>query len=182
VNTVDFALREGILNGEAGRWRLHGGAGRAGVGVPDSLRQMIERQLETLPEDDRQALEAGSVVGAEFSVAAVAAALQVDAETLDDRCEGLAWTGQFVTAPASRSGPTARWRPLSLRHALYRDVTYARVAPARRARMHRRIAERKVAAFGSRAAEIAGELSAHFEAARDVRQAVTYRRRPATTP
>jgi predicted ATPase len=178
VNVVDFALRQGLLTDESGRWALRGGRGVLDAAVPDSLRQMIERQLESLTPEERQALEAASVMGTQFSIAAVAAALQIDAEPLDDRCEGLAWKGHFILAAGVEEWPdgtiSGRYRFV---HALYRDVLYDRVAAARRVRLHRRIAECKVAAFGSRAGEIAGELAAHFEAARDTRQALSYHSR-----
>jgi tetratricopeptide (TPR) repeat protein len=178
VNVVDFALRQGLVAEEAGRWVLSGGPYALEFVLPDSLRQTIERQLETLSPEDRQALEAASVVGAEFSIAAVAAALQADAEALDDRCERLAWKGHFIHAAGVEEWPdgtiSGRYRFV---HALYRDVLDDRVAEARRVRLHRRIAERKVAAFGSRAGEIAGELAAHFAAARDTEQAVSYHAR-----
>jgi tetratricopeptide (TPR) repeat protein len=175
VNVVDFALREGLLADVSGRWALRGGTGALESAVPDSLRQMIERQLETLTPEERHALEAASVAGAQFSIAAVAAALQTDAEALDDRCEGLAWKGFFIVATGVEEWPdgtiSGRYRFV---HALYRDVLYERVAEARRIRLHRRIAEHKVDAFGPNGDEIAGELAAHFEAARDTAQAVSY--------
>jgi len=178
VNVVDFALRQGLLAEAGGRWVLRGGRDALESGVPDSLRLMIERQLEALGADEQRALEAASIAGAEFSIAAVATALQVDAEALDDRCEGLAWKGHFIHAAGVEEWPdgtiSGRYRFV---HALYRDVLYARVAAARRVRMHRRIAERKVVAFGAHANDIAGELAAHFEAARDPHQAVTFHAR-----
>jgi tetratricopeptide (TPR) repeat protein len=175
VNVVDFALRQGLLADVSGRWALRGGRGALESAVPDSLRQMIERQLETLTPEERQALEAASVVGAQFSIAAVGAALRTDPEALDDRCEGLAWKGFFILATGVEEWPdgtiSGRYRFV---HSLYRDVLYDRVAEARRVRFHRRIAERKVAAFGLHAEDIAGELAAHFEAAHDPAQAVSY--------
>src|SRR5262249_33775042 len=48
------------------------------------------------------------------------------------------------------------------------------VAGGRGVGLQRRVAERKAAAFGAHASEIAGELAAHFEAARDARQAVAF--------
>jgi tetratricopeptide (TPR) repeat protein len=175
VNVVDFAVRHGLVAEEAGRWTLLGGPDALESAVPDSLRLMIDRQLESLLPDDRQALETASVMGAQFSIAAVATALETDEEALDERCEGLAWKGHFIQAAGIEEWPdgtvSGRYRFV---HALYRDVLYDRVAPARRVRLHRRIAERKAAAFGERAGEIAGELAAHFEAAHDMRQAVAY--------
>lgn len=175
VNVVDFALRQGLIAEEARQWAVRGGADALACGVPDSLRQMIERQVETLGPDERQVLEAASVAGAEFSVAAVSAALQSDADALEEVCEGLAWKAQFLHAAGVEEWPdgtvAGRYRFV---HALYSDVLYDRIAAARRIRLHRRIAERKVVAFGARAGEIAGELAAHFEAARDVDRAVAF--------
>jgi CHAT domain-containing protein/tetratricopeptide (TPR) repeat protein len=175
VNVVDFALREGLLAEETGRWTLRGGAERLKSTVPDNLRRMIEHQIEALDEQEQQVLEAASVAGADFSIAAVAAALQVEAEGVDDRCEKLAWRGQFLRAAGVEEWPdgtiAGRYR---FAHALYQNVLYDRVAEARRVRLHRRIAERKEAAFGTRVAEVAGELAAHFEAARDAPRAIAH--------
>ena len=44
--------------------------------VPDTLRQVIERQVERLPAIVQQLFEVASIVGVEFSAAAVAAGLQ----------------------------------------------------------------------------------------------------------
>ena len=45
------------------------------AGVPESLRQMIEKQLERLTPEERRVVETASVVGGEFMTAAVAAGL-----------------------------------------------------------------------------------------------------------
>ena len=37
------------------------------VGVPDSIRHLIEKQIDRLDARDRRMLEAASVAGAEFS-------------------------------------------------------------------------------------------------------------------
>lgn len=178
VGLVDLALREGLLVEDGGRWRLREGADSLSSRIPDGLRPMIERQIEALASDEQAMLEAAAVAGSEFAIAEVAAALEGDAEALDDRCEALAWRGQLLRSVGVDEWPDGtlggRYR---FAHALYQNVLYDRVAPARRARLHRRIGERKEAAFGSRAGEIAGELAAHFEAARDVRRAVDFRTR-----
>ena len=44
-------------------------------------------------------------------------------------------------------------------HALYQMVLYDAVAPLRRRRLHRRIAERLEKGYGARAGEIASELA-----------------------
>jgi tetratricopeptide (TPR) repeat protein len=176
VSMVDYALREGLLAEERGRWRLREGAEALALRIPDGLRPMIERQVETLSPEEQSVLEAAGVVGAEFSIAEVAAALDAEPEEIDDRCEALAWRGQLLRSVGVDEWPDGtlggRYR---FTHALYQNVLYDRVAPARRMRLHRRIGERKEAAFGARSGEIAGELAAHFEAARDTHRAVAHR-------
>ena len=178
VNVVDFALREGLITERSGRWTLRGGGDALASAVPEGLRPMIERQLEALPSEVQNVLESAAVAGAEFSVAAVAAALEADPEDVDERCEALAWQGQLLRSTGMEEWPdgtlAGRYRFV---HALYQNVLYDRIAEPRRIRLHRRIGERKADAFGASAAEIAGELASHFEAARDLARAVEHRSR-----
>ncbi|HVH04631.1 MAG TPA: AAA family ATPase, partial [Myxococcota bacterium] len=176
VNVVDFAVREALLRTERGRLALTGNPDRLRSGIPEGLRPMIERQIESLSADEQRTLEAAAVAGAEFSIAALAAALETEADEIDDRCEALAWRGQFLRATGIEEWPdgTLAGR-YTFVHTLYRNVLYERLAPTRRARIHKRIGERKALAWGAHVDEIAGELAAHFEAARDLTRAVAYR-------
>lgn len=173
TNVVDFALREGLIVEEGGRWEASEALRRAKPTVPDELRQLIERQLEALGDEERSLLEAASVVGAEFSVAEVSAALETPAETLEPACESLAWRGRFLREAGVLTWPdgtvSGRYRFL---HALYVDVLYRGLAPLRRRRLHAKVAERKASAYGDQTSEIAGQLAQHFEAAGDLPAAV----------
>jgi type II secretory pathway predicted ATPase ExeA len=93
VSVVDHALRQGLLVQTGGAWSLAGGSDAVGSIVPDGLRQMIERQVDALAPVDRQLLEAASVVGFEVGAGSVAAALEVELETIEERLEALA--GRF---------------------------------------------------------------------------------------
>jgi hypothetical protein len=62
----------------------------------------------------------------------------------------------------------------SFRHALYQWVLYEQVGQARRMRLHRRLGEQKVAAYGDQAGKIAGELAVHFAQGGDASQAALY--------
>jgi hypothetical protein len=64
-------------------------------------------------------------------------------------------------------------------HALYREVLYDRQAPARRATLHRRGAERMGELFGASLDDVAPELAYHFEQGADWERAVKYLRRVA---
>ena len=149
-------------------------------GLPESLRELIDHQLDRLSQEERAVLEAASVAGREFSANWVAAALDTDVLEVERRCEALACQRLFVD---SVKGPTGPERRLAERyrflHALHQHLLYERLPGLRLRRLHRRIGESKEAAFGSRSADIAAELAVHFEAARDAPRAVHYLRQAA---
>src|SRR5262249_50273057 len=129
VSMVDFALQRGLIGAKAGRWGLSGQEGALESDLPDNLRRMLERQVEVLAPAAEEVLEAASVAGAEFSIAAVAAAVERAPDRIDDQCEGLAWRGQLLRAAGIEEWPdgtvSGRYRFV---HALYQDLLYARVA------------------------------------------------------
>jgi predicted ATPase len=175
VNVVDYLVGRSLIVEAEGRWELKGKLREVEEGVPESLREMIERQFEGLSVEEQRVLEAGSVAGVEFSAAAVAAALEEEVFQIEERCQDLARRGQFVRRSGVSEWPdgTVVGR-YSFIHALYQNVLYQRLGVARRLRLHQRIGEREEAAYGGRAGEIAAELAMHFERGRDYRRAVQY--------
>jgi predicted ATPase len=145
--------------------------------VPESLRQLIEQQLEQVNPEDQTILEAASVVGMEFPAAAVVAGVEGGPEAVEARCEALARRGQFLEARGSASWPdgtvAARYGFI---HALYQEVLYHRVPAGQGVRLHRDIGARLEAGFGGQAREIAAELAVHFVRGRDAPRAVQYLR------
>jgi DNA-binding winged helix-turn-helix (wHTH) protein len=145
------------------------------IEVPASLRGMIEKQLRRLDAEERKVLEAASVAGVEFRPGAVAATLEQDAHAVEQCCTALASEHLFLR-PAGvvelpDGSPSMRF---AFVHALHRAVLYDGVAVTRRLRLHRRLGEEGEATHGSRAADIAAELAAHFEAGRDHARAIRY--------
>ena len=63
VNVVDYLVAHGVLGQVDGQWALQGEVAAIETGVPESLQQMIERQLERLSEQERRILAVASVVG-----------------------------------------------------------------------------------------------------------------------
>ena len=96
VTIVDALVQQGVLRHGVAGWELSGGVETAATGVPESLRQLIERQLEQLAPEDQVLLEVASVAGQEFAVAAVAAGLERAVDEVEARCAVLARRGQFV--------------------------------------------------------------------------------------
>ncbi|HEX9136091.1 MAG TPA: AAA family ATPase, partial [Nitrospirota bacterium] len=78
VNAVNYLLAEGLIGEDEGCWELVGEIQKVVVGVPDSIKHMIGKQIDRLDAERLRTLEAASVAGAEFSMLAVAAGLGED--------------------------------------------------------------------------------------------------------
>ena len=150
--------------------------------VPANIRHLIEQQKEQLREEEQVLLEAASVVGIEFSTAAVAAALAKEQEWVEEQCELFVHRQQFLRSLGVIEWPdgTIAGRYAFL-HALHQNVMYDSISPVRRLRLHQRIGEREEAAYGTRSEEIATVLAHHFENAQEYRRAVRYLQLSATT-
>ena len=67
------------------------------------------------------------------------------------------------------------------RHALYQEVISARISPGQRIHLHYHIGNRKEHAYADQTQGIAAELAVHFEQAREMQRAVSYRHKSAET-
>src|SRR5215469_17896329 len=105
---------------------------------------MIELNLEGLTAEEQAVLEAASVAGIEFPIAAVATALQRPLGEIEACCTRLSRRQQFVHSEGTVDWPdgTVATRVQFL-HGLYREVLYNRVPYGRRVELHRRVAERR---------------------------------------
>ena len=177
VALVDAWLTQGALLAQDGAWALAAGVEALHDGVPDSLRQMIDMQLDGLSAAEQRVVEAASVAGVEFSAAAVAAGLAQEAEDVDDWCTSLARRGQFLVAQGEQTWPDGTVAGgYRFAHALYQQVLYQRVSAAQRVRLHQRIGARLEAGHGAQASAMAAELAMHFGRGRDAQRAVQYLR------
>jgi predicted ATPase len=175
VNLVNELVAQHVIVQGEGRWELRGTIADIEKEIPSSIRQFIEQQIDRLSPKEREVLEVASVVGAEFSAAAVAAGLEADVAEVERRCADLVRREQFLRTNGSSAWPdgTVASR-YSFVHTFYREVVYERVTEAWRAQLHRRIGEREEAGYGEQAREIAAELAVHFEQGRDYPRAVRY--------
>src|SRR5690349_16408051 len=168
VGVVDGWLDRGLLASSSNGCQLRASLSDLGRYIPASFVGMIERELDRLGSFERAVLEAASVVGREFTTAAVAAALGEDALRVEDL--GMRWSRRehFIRAEGSAewSDGTVSQR-FAFVHVLYRQVIYEQIGAGRRALWHRRVGERLEAAHADDAQHVAPELALHFENARD---------------
>jgi predicted ATPase len=148
---------------------------RLSLEVPDTLRELVDRQLAMISPEEQAMLGAASVVGPEFAAAAVSEAVGQTEEEVEAACDALARQGVFLNPCGRTSWPdgtvSARYRFV---HDLYRETLYGRIPPRRRARLHIEIGTRLETGYGVRAPEFAAELAVHFVEGNDLPRAITY--------
>ncbi|MFN0186962.1 MAG: AAA family ATPase [Aquabacterium sp.] len=177
VAMVDDLVRRGDLRPGAQGWTLNGPVDQLGTGLPDNLRLLVQRQIDQLGDADRRLVEAAAVAGADFSAAAVAAALQAEVADVEERALRLLQAGRFLRHRAALAWPDGTESAgFGFVHALYWQGTYEGIAPGRRAEWQLRIAQHEERAWGGQVAQVAAELAMRFEAARDAERALHYLR------
>ena len=175
TNILDYAVSRSLILQRDGAWELSFAARDFDLHAPESLTQMIERQIERLSPEEQSVLEVASVIGVSFAVPLITAVGAPEPESMEVCCDTLARRNLFVRAagiselPGGQVG--ARYQFV---HALYRDVFYKRLPPARRVRLHRVIGEWLESLHQDRLTEVASELALHFQEAHDFAKTVRY--------
>jgi len=175
VNVLEFLVEEKIIVDQDSCWQLQVPLDEVEMGVPENIRQMIDKHVERLSAEEQRILEGASVVGMDCSAVAISAGLAEDVVRIEEICDRLARKNHFLLPAYLAELPdgtiTPRYRFI---HALYLDVLYKRVALTLRSRIHGRIGERGESIYGERVGEIAAELAVHFEESKDFERAVKY--------
>jgi class 3 adenylate cyclase len=148
-------IDEGILAREGDRWRATGSL--PATSIPDSVYALVAARVDALPVLERRILQEAAVVGRTFWVAAVERA--VGGEGLADALIGLERRGLLFVRPTSTLSGQAEY---VFRHALVRDVAYASLPKARRARAHAEVADWMVNLAGERSDEFAELIAHHY--------------------
>ena len=175
VNAVDYLVLRRLIGEAEESWKLVAEIANVEVRVPESIKQMIEKQIDHLDADKQRTLEVASVAGAEFSTFVVAAGLADDRSLVEDQCDELARQRQFVQHCGVQVLPNGEAiSRYGFIHALYQNVLYGRVSASRRVQLHRRIGEQAELLYGERAREIASELAMHFERGSSYTHAAKY--------
>lgn len=146
-----------------------------GRGVPDTLRDLIEQQVDGLDDADRLIVEAAAVAGVEASAAAVAAAADVPEADAEDALDRMARAGNVVSERGGEQWPdgTLAGR-YGFAHDLYRETIENGLPAGRRARMHLSVADRLESAFAGETESRAAELADHLLSARETARAVPH--------
>jgi DNA-binding winged helix-turn-helix (wHTH) protein len=180
ITVLAHMLNAGLVVHEEGGWRLRRPASEIAVQVPETLRQMIGAQIERLSAAEQRVLEVGAIAGMRFVAAISAPSANLDPGWFDECCDALVRRDHIVRLAGTLELPNGQVvQRYEFVHALYREVLYQRQAPARRAMLHRRGAERMEELFSANLDEVAPELAHHFDQGADGKRALKYLRRVA---
>jgi DNA-binding winged helix-turn-helix (wHTH) protein/tetratricopeptide (TPR) repeat protein len=175
INVLDHLVTRKLIVRRNRNWILNTTLKDAEQIVPPTIQQIIERQLERCAPQEQRLLQAASIEGIEFSIAALAAALGEKRDRIEAQCRGLAERHQFLQPASIRqvegSQKTARYGFI---HALYQNICYQRLPEDWRAQMHLRIANHLESAKVTPPGELSARLAMHFDRGRDYGRAIKY--------
>jgi DNA-binding winged helix-turn-helix (wHTH) protein len=177
TNMLDYAAADSLIVDVDGRWRLNSEMSDVDLRVPESLAQMIEAQIDRLTAEEQGALETASAAGLTFAASLMAGRELQQARALEECCDALVKRGLFIRSTGLvEFGPDRISARYQFTHAIYRDIIYRRLSPARRIRLHRAIGEQIELALSGRIDDAAADLALHFQECRDYGKAIHYLR------
>lgn len=149
-------VQQGVIARRNERWVVRRDV--AGVGAPDSVRDVVAARMARLSRRARRPLELAAVAGqrVEFRVLSLAAEMSVD--DVSAGLDELVDTGFLVEVGGHL--PTYQFT-----HALVRDTVEQVTSSSARARLHLRIAEALEQVYEADPRSVFAELAYHFSAA-----------------
>ena len=143
--------------------------------LPESVRSMISKKVDSLGEEERRALEYASVEGQEFLSTVVAGLLGVDEVDLEELLARIEKTHRLIVTRGEEELPDGSLATsYRFAHALYKNFLYGGLVTKRRVMLHRQAGEQLAQHYGKRAPQIATQLALHFERGRDFARAVEF--------
>jgi DNA-binding SARP family transcriptional activator len=148
----------GAVVRDGDRWRVTAEA--AGISLPDTVHSLLAARIDALPPVEKRLLQEAAVVGRVFWQAPLArtlgdAGVREALLRLEDR-------GLVVARPTSALGGEPEFQ---FKHALVRDVAYAGLPKARRARAHAEHASWLEELAGERRDELVELVAYHYRSA-----------------
>lgn len=175
VTLADYLVAHQLLIQQGGVWLVTAPIETIRVEIPNSLKDIIELQLQQASAQEVSLLETASVVGTDFPAQAVAAMLGLETDAVELACDRLAQHQQFlVLANPVEWADGNIGRGYRFIHDVYRRMLYNRLSPARRQQLHRRAAIAIESGYRGRESEVAAELALHFELGREPEPTIVY--------
>jgi predicted ATPase/DNA-binding winged helix-turn-helix (wHTH) protein len=172
---VDELESQGLIRERGGRWELSTSVQDVAARHPDSIRRLIDTQIDRLGAGEQRILEVAGVAGMTFTAGIVAHTLDADADGVDSACESLANERRLLQYAGTETWPDGTIQSrYAFRHALFQHTALARTTAGTVRTRHRKIAERLETGYVGHEEEVAGELAVHFEQGQMLAKAARY--------
>jgi DNA-binding winged helix-turn-helix (wHTH) protein/tetratricopeptide (TPR) repeat protein len=166
---------KGLIAVDRGRLSLTVPAEDVYPGIPETLQQMLELQLERLNPEELSILQSASVAGERFSVAAIEGMMDASGVLIEEVCDGLASRQQAIRSigihKAASGAASAHYE---FRHSLYRQALYRGLSGLQRSKLHRSLGEYLMPICDAGKPDLAAELALHFEEGREYERAARF--------
>ena len=166
---IEHLIERGWLEARGGRWRHSVPPTVANLGMPPSLREMIEVEVVSAAPAHLELLEAAALAGERFTAAIVAAATGHSTEKIDQVFFDLVRARHVVRLAGDSGSPE-----YELVHDLYRQILSERISPTRARSLHQRIGEYLEGSADADRIGRAPLLAHHFRAAGDCWRCAKY--------
>jgi class 3 adenylate cyclase len=144
-----------LYDEDSGRWTVDRSTA---LGLPESVREVVERRVDRLGGEARDALTLAAVIGRSFDLELLTQVVDSDASRLLDQLEG-AVAASLLEESTEHVG---RFRFV---HALINQTLYEGLGATRRAWMHQRVAQALEELSGANTGERLRELATHWRLA-----------------
>jgi predicted ATPase len=132
--------------------------------LPETIRRVIEREIEHLSLEEQQLLGVASAIGSHFSPVLLGDVLDKEVTDAERCCDTLIRRGQILITDGMEQNPQGEVTCIyAFRHALYVEVLYQRLSARELIRLHLRIGECLEKLHGKNDLKHAAELALHFE-------------------
>src|SRR5262249_43823394 len=93
---VQDMAKKGVIASQGKRWTVTVPLEDFAPGVPETLQQLLEVQLDRLNPFEQRTLRNASVIGERFSLSTLTSMLEADLDQVENVCEALARRQQFI--------------------------------------------------------------------------------------
>jgi class 3 adenylate cyclase len=167
--TLKHLIETEVLHQEEGRW-ISKATTISDIGLPESVREVMERRLAGLSQECRRLLQVGSVLGRRFSLSLAQRVAELDEEVVLRAVE------EALAAQVVWEQRQERRIYYQFTSTLLRENLYGRLSAPRRQRLHLRAARALEEAYPDHLEEYAAELAYHYREAGEAAPAeTTYR-------
>ena len=175
TSMLDHLAQQGVLLQVDGGWKMTVPLEQVDPGVPETLRHMLEMQLEHLSSEQQQLLKCASVAGKNFTAWSVATMTESSPYGIEQRCAAMSEQQQFLKYIGPREfADGSLSSEYEFRHSLYREVLYRRLNPTEQVNFHRLLANGLEAIYSATELGAAAEIAYHFEEGREFERAIRY--------